>query len=134
MNRILHLSRWSVAVLALVLTGLATPGMVCAGMADCDMDATMNGCPMATLGADHCSVPVSRVTTDCCHASAPAAPAVATDGSPLPARSDATVLPALGDAPTLDATPTAAPGASPPDDGARPAGRALLLLHQTFLS
>lgn len=134
MSRIFHLSRWTVAVLALLLAGVATPGMVCTDMADCAMEGMMDGCNTTALATDHCDTPPSSVTADCCRSAAPPAPAVAADGSSVPAPSDAAALPSPGGDASLRVAWSAAPGGDLPDGAARPAGRTLLALHQTFLS
>lgn len=134
MRRIFHLSRWTVAVLALLLAGVATPGTVCTDMADCDVAGMMDGCGTTSLSTDHCDTPSSSVTADCCQSAASPTPAVAADGSSVPAPSDAATPPAFGDEPGLRAVWSAAPGGVRPDAAARPSGRTLLALHQTFLS
>lgn len=134
MSRILHLSRWGVALLALVVSGLVTPGMVCVDSADCAMAGMMDGCSATALAPDHCDGEPVSVTADCCRASSSAASAVAVDGTSVPGPSDL-ALPAPGrGAATAGVTWSGARQAALPDGGARPAGRTLLALHQTFLS
>lgn len=134
MSRIFHLSRWTVALLALLLASVATPGMVCTDMADCAMEGMMYGCGTTALATDHCDTPPSSVAADCCQSAASPTPAVAADGSSVPAPSDAATPPGSGDEPGLRAVWSAASGSDLPNDAARPSGRTLLALHQTFLS
>lgn len=117
------------ALLAGLLAAAGAPAAVCAAMPDCPMGMAATDCLGSGASSDACDATRLDRAMDCCAISAPPAPAAQQEVTGPSGYELASTSQPL--APAVVA-PAAGPAAEDPPAG-RPAGRALLSLHQTLL-
>lgn len=125
-----HFGRFAIALLATFSLAAGAPSMTCGAMADCPMQAPADDCHETSGEAHGCAPEQVEAGDDCCCVMA--AQPVSAPPSEASAPSVAAAAPAPA-APLLAASGSDRPVPARQPPLPRPAGRALLSLHQTFL-
>jgi len=124
-----HLRFSGYALLAALLAAAGAPAVVCAAIPDCPMMTAASGCHESVASSDSYDSTRLDRALDCCTVSAQPAPAAAQQAPTGPSGFEL----ASASQPGAPVVPPIAVEAVEVPPAARPAGRALLSLHQTLL-